>query len=66
MDFVTGKRLWEGTDEEGGQTARGVAGNDRQVWQQMLLSSAEQRMRRDLTYGTLSSDGQYVFASRTR
>ena len=61
MDLATGKRLWEVPANEAGETATGAADGDFQGRPRMPFSSAEQRLFNDLTYGTLSSDGRYVF-----
>jgi outer membrane protein assembly factor BamB len=61
VDFNTGKRLWEiPTDEPDDPTARAPA--DAQARLLMAAANAGQRMWSDLTYGTLSSDGQLVFS----
>ncbi len=59
VDFATGKRLWEVPFEEPAELAS--AGNVQQL-QSALVLGAERRMWSDLTYGTLSSDGRYVFS----
>jgi outer membrane protein assembly factor BamB/tetratricopeptide (TPR) repeat protein len=59
VDFVTGKRLWESPSDDGDETS---LSGDAESWQQTVLQSADQRMRSDLTYGTLSSDGRRVFS----
>jgi outer membrane protein assembly factor BamB len=59
VDFATGKQLWEAPDDDGEE---GLPGNDPESRQRIGLSSVDQRMRNDLTYGTLSSDGRCVFS----
>ncbi len=59
VDFATGKRLWEVPEEEGNEALPNLPDADRQSPREQMI---EQRARNDLTYGTLSSDGQYVFS----
>lgn len=64
IDFETGKRVWdvpvdESLDEllEFGSTNAPPGVN-----QQQMIGALDQRLWDDLTYGTLSSDGHYVFS----
>jgi outer membrane protein assembly factor BamB len=65
VDITTGKRLWEIPVDE---PVDRPAGNDAaqmqqlQVRQAMMTLGGGQRMWTDMTYGTLSSDGRYVFS----
>lgn len=64
VDFSTGKRLWEVPVDDGiGRLLEGdssAGNNPRATFDH--LSVLEQRMWEDATYGTLSSDGRYVFS----
>ncbi|MBX9788019.1 MAG: PQQ-binding-like beta-propeller repeat protein [Pirellulales bacterium] len=64
IDFETGKRVWdvpvdESLDEllEFGSPNQPAAAN-----QQQMIMALDQRLWDDLTFGTLSSDGRYVFS----
>ncbi|MGD9646797.1 MAG: PQQ-binding-like beta-propeller repeat protein [Pirellulales bacterium] len=64
IDFETGKRVWdvpvdESLDEllEFGNANVPNGGN-----QQQMIMALDQRLWDDLTFGTLSSDGRYVFS----
>src|SRR5690606_8183324 len=63
VDFSTGKRLWEvPVDDAIGRLFEGdssAGNNPRATFDH--LNVLEQRMWEDATYGTLSSDGRYVF-----
>ena len=62
VDYSTGKRLWEVPEEDAVEVGPGMPAAELQMRQSMLLGGIEQRMWSDMTYGTLSSDGQCVFA----
>jgi outer membrane protein assembly factor BamB/tetratricopeptide (TPR) repeat protein len=62
VDYSTGKRLWEVPAEGNLEINPGVQAAELQMRQSMMLGGIEQRIWNDLTYGTLSSDGQRVFA----
>ena len=59
VDFATGKRLWEVPEDETSESLPGMPDNERQSWRENMI---DRRVRNDLTYGTLSSDGRYVFS----
>jgi outer membrane protein assembly factor BamB/tetratricopeptide (TPR) repeat protein len=60
VDLATGKRLWEVPVDEPGEPSGDAA--ELPLRRTLLLSGAGQRIWNDLTYGTLSSDGRYVFS----
>jgi outer membrane protein assembly factor BamB/tetratricopeptide (TPR) repeat protein len=62
VDYSTGKRLWEVPAEGALELNPEVPASELQMRQSMLLGGIEQRIWNDMTYGTLSSDGQCVFA----
>ena len=68
VELTTGKRLWEVPVDEPCEPASADAARDNRVRQvilasgAMLASGTGQRIWSDLTYGTLSSDGRYVFS----
>ncbi len=65
VDIVTGKLLWEvPVDEPDDRAANSdpAVSPQFQLRQQPMAESGEQRITSDLTYGTLSSDGRYVFS----
>jgi outer membrane protein assembly factor BamB len=65
IDFRTGKRLWEVPADD---PLEGLASKSREndmAWRQSfpwMVSMLAQRVWEDGTYGTLSSDGRYVFS----
>ncbi len=65
VDIATGKRLWEVPVEEPDDRSAGgdaAAMQQFQLREQMMAVGGNQRITSDLTYGTLSSDGRYVFS----
>jgi outer membrane protein assembly factor BamB len=66
VDIPTGKRLWEIPVDEPVERmpANNNGASQVQLLQvrQSLMTLANQRMWTDMTYGTLSSDGRYVFS----
>jgi outer membrane protein assembly factor BamB/tetratricopeptide (TPR) repeat protein len=62
VDFSSGKRLWETPTEDAAELAPNAVMADVQTRQGLLVAGLGQRMSSDMTYGTLSSDGQCVFA----
>ena len=62
VDAATGKRLWKTPTDETTELSPGMSLRDVQMRQATLASGAGQRMLGDMTYGTLSSDGRYVFS----
>lgn len=64
VDVTTGKLQWEVPFEEPEERTAGDATSSQRVIfaQQALLAGGNKRITSDLTYGTLSSDGRYVFS----
>jgi outer membrane protein assembly factor BamB len=64
VDIATGKRLWEVPVDEPDERAPNdaIAQQQFQIRRQMTAFGGNQRLWHDLTYGTLSSDGRYVFS----
>lgn len=63
LDFVTGKRVWEiPKDPDDDVLGRLTARRGRPTNQQSVSSGLMRRLFQDNTFGTLSSDGTYVFS----
>ena len=62
VDFKTGKRIWEVPTEDPFDESLDSAGNVASGRRTLLESSLRLRMWGDAAYGTLGSDGKYVFA----
>jgi len=63
VDFRTGKRLWEVPVEfgaDGWASGQGLPPGNLNA--SIMVAGLDQRMWRDATFGTLSSDGQFVFS----
>lgn len=62
VDLLTGKRLWEVPVDDPLEVVSGNAVDESRIRQAMNASGVGQRIWNDLTYGTFSSDGRYVFS----
>jgi len=63
VDFATGKRLWEVPMDEGPEDGfSSAAGESLLRHSSQRAAALGQRIWEDATYGTLSSDGRYVFS----
>ena len=66
IDFQTGKRLWYVPADDPVEIVSPTEGKEGEAaWRQMLpylVPLVGQRVWEDGTYGTLSSDGRYVFS----
>ncbi len=63
VDFHTGKRLWEVPAEEGRESGGEGAADDPLASSSPVVTNVLcQRMLDNMTYGTLSSDGRYVYS----
>ena len=62
VDFKTGKRIWEVPAEDPFDESLDSAGNVASRRKMLLESSLRLRIWSDAAFGTLSSDGKYVFS----
>jgi outer membrane protein assembly factor BamB len=62
VDFLSGKRLWEEPVDDQLETLLAGSGDGGIQQMPQLQVGLGQRIWDDLTYGTLSSDGRYVFS----